>query len=270
MSGMAVFLSRLCAAPRTLFSSLVCPHRVRTNQDSGTIKLIACLCMAVDHAGKMFFPSIPEMRLIGRLAFPLFAYGIAVGAVYTRDPLRYLSRIVLLALVSQPLYALGLAHETSAMYAVSFRDHPLRAAWTFYVGSWHKPSILLSLALGLCILICLRKKRWILAFFVYILCERFSSNLDYGVGGIRLMLLFYALCEHPLAALAAVSSYMIAWSAGSGYTFFGHSFGMRIYALPAAVFACLPFPRRLRLPKWFTYGFYPAHLAVLAILSRIL
>lgn len=262
--------ARILTALGSPFRSLTCPRQVRTNQNTGLIKLIACLCMAIDHAGKMLFPDIPEMRLIGRLAFPLFAYGIAVGAVYTRDPLRYLKRIVLLALISQPLYALGLAHETRAMYAVPFADNPLLASWTFYIGSWHKPSILLSLALGLCILICLRKKQWILAFFVYILCERFGSSLDYGVGGIRLMLLFYALCEHPLIALAAVSSYMIAWSAGSGYTFFGHSFGMRIYALPAAVFACLPMKRSLRLPKWFIYGFYPAHLIALAILSRMM
>ena len=262
--------ARIRTALGSPFRSLTCPKQVRTNQNTGLIKLIACLCMAIDHAGKMLFPNIPEMRLIGRLAFPLFAYGIAVGALYTRNPLHYLKRIVLLALISQPLYALGLAHETSAMYAVSFSDNPLLAAWTFYTGSWHKPSILLSLALGLCILICLRKKQWLLAFFVYILCERFSSSLDYGVGGIRLMLLFYALCEHPLVALAAVSAYMIAWSSGSGYTFFGHSFGMRIYALPAVIFACLPMKSRLRLPKWFIYGFYPAHLAVLAILCRIM
>ena len=57
------------------------PDAVRTNRDTGLIRLIACVCMAVDHAGKMFFPQYTVMRLIGRLAFPLFAYGIAVGAV---------------------------------------------------------------------------------------------------------------------------------------------------------------------------------------------
>lgn len=254
---------------QALIDSMLCPRRVRTNQDTGLIKLLACLCMAIDHAGKMLFPHLPVMRLIGRLAFPLFAYGIAVGGVYTRDPIRYLTRIVLLALISQPLYALGLAHENSAMYAVSFLKNPLRACFTFYIGSWQKPSILLSLALGLCIIIALRKRQWVLAIGVYILCERFSANLDYGVAGVRLMLLFYALCEHPLAALIAVSSYMIAWSRGTGYTFFGQSFGMRIFALPAAVFACLPMKRHIRLPRWFIYGFYPAHLIALAVLSRV-
>jgi len=261
--------SASCARLSRFCSSLVCPKTVRTNRNSGLIKLLACLTMFIDHAGKMLFPLTPEMRLIGRLAFPLFAYGIAVGAVYTRDPIRYLSRIVLLALISQPLYALGLDHANRYMFSVSFFEHPLRAAYTFYVNSWQTPSILVALALGLCILIALRKRQWVLALGVYMLCTRFSSSLDYGVAGIRLMILFYALCEHPALALPVLSAYMISWSAGSGYTFFGHEFGMRIFALPAVIFACLPLRRNLRLPRWFIYGFYPAHLIVLAVLTRI-
>ena len=101
-------LSSLPARARALALSLTCPRTVRTNRDTGLIRLLACLFMLVDHAGKMLFPDIPEMRLIGRLAFPMFAYGVAVGAVYTRNPMRYLSRMVLLMLISQPLYALGL------------------------------------------------------------------------------------------------------------------------------------------------------------------
>ena len=262
--------SALVRRARGFALSLACPQTVRLNRDTGLIRLLACLFMLVDHAGKMLFPDVPEMRLIGRLAFPMFAYGVAVGAVFTRDPLRYLSRIVLLALISQPLYALGLDHESPAMYAVPFFENPLGAISAFYIGSWQKPSILLSLALGLCILLALRRRQWALALGVYILCHRFSASLDYGIGGIRLMILFYALCEHPAAALLAVSSYMIAWSGGTGYTLLGRTFGMRIFALPAAVFCCLPMKRRIILPRWLIYGFYPAHLAVLAVLTRLL
>ena len=258
--------------PRTrgALDRLTCPQQVRTNQDTGLIRLIACLCMAVDHAGKMLFPQYPVMRLIGRLAFPLFAYGIAVGAVYTRDSTRYLSRVVLLALVSQPLYALGLAHEISAMYAVDFRAHPLLGAWTFYLNSWQKPSILLSLSLGLLLLLCLRGRKWVLALGVYLLCERMSGQLDYGIQGIQLMLLFYLLCEHPAACFAATFSFMTWWSLqGTGYSFFGHSFGMRVFSLPAIALCCLPVKQHVRLPRWFIYGFYPAHLAALIVLCRV-
>ena len=252
-----------------LLGSLICPAQVRTNKDTDLIKLLACVFMLIDHAGKMLFPQIPEMRLIGRLAFPMFAYGIAVGAVYTRDPLKYLSRIALLALIAQPLYALGLDHANSAMFSISFWENPFGAVRAFYMNCWQKPSILLTLFLGLCILTAMRKRQWVLALFIYVLCNRFSSNLDYGLAGIRLMILFYALCEHPWAALPLISAYMIAWSGGSGYTFFGHTFGMRIFALPAVIFCCLPMKRRLRLPRYFVYAFYPAHLIVLAVLSRV-
>lgn len=261
-------MSRRNHTGRGLFSFFL-PTTVRTNRDTDLIKLLACLFMFIDHAGKMLFPQIPEMRLIGRLAFPMFAYGISVGAVYTRDPVKYLSRIALLALISQPLYALALDHTNSAMFSISFSENPLAAAHAFYMNSWQKPSILLSLFLGLCILTSLRSQKWALAVFIYILCYRFSANLDYGIGGIRLMILFYVFCEHPIIALAAACAYTISWAAGVGYTFFGHSFGMRIFALPAVIFCCLPMKRRLQLPRYFVYLFYPAHLIALAILSRV-
>ncbi|MBQ2992008.1 MAG: hypothetical protein IJD60_12090 [Clostridia bacterium] len=249
--------------------SCLCPQEVKTNRNSGLIKLIACLCMAFDHFGKMCFPQQSWMRLVGRLAFPLFAYGISVGVIHTKDPIEYLRRLVLLALVSQPLYSLGLAHENAAMYAVSFAEHPLRAAWTFYIKSFTTPSILITLCAALTLLILLRKKQWLLAFFVYILLERFGMNLDYGLFGIRLMLVFYFLCGHPLLCACAVFVFMIQNSAGYGYVFFGQEFSMRIFALPAALFACLPLQSGFRAPRWLTYGFYPAHLLLLALITKL-
>lgn len=255
---------------KTALLSLACPQQVRTNRDTGLIRLLACVCMFIDHAGKMLFPQYPVMRQIGRLAFPLFAYGISVGAVYTRDPARYLSRVVLLALISQPLYAVGLAHENSAMYAVSFFEHPLRACWQFYMNSWQTPSVLLSLSLGLLLILCIRHRRWALALGVYVLCQRMQAKLDYGIGGVHLMLLFYLLCEHPAACFAATFSFMTWWSLqGAGYTFFGQTFGLRVFSLPAIALVCLPVRRRTRLPKWFVYGFYPAHLVALILLCRV-
>ncbi|MDO5377747.1 MAG: TraX family protein [Clostridia bacterium] len=263
-------LPRLKTALCRTADSLVCPKNPQTNRNTGLIRLIAFAAMAVDHAGKMLFPQYPALRLIGRLAFPLFAYLIAVGAVYTRDPLRYLSRVVALALISQPLYALALDHETAAMYAVPFLSHPLQAMCSFYMGSWQKPSILLSLSLGLALLLCLRSRRFALALGLYVLCERFAGSLDYGIHGIRLMLLFYALCEHPLCSLAATLSYLLlVWAKGFGYSFFGFTFGMQVYALPALLFVHLPLRSRLKLPRVVAYGFYPAHLLVLALIVKL-
>ena len=250
---------------------LAAPEQVRTNRDTALIKLLACALMAIDHAGKMLFPGVPQLRYIGRLAFPMFAYCIAVGAVYTRSPVRYLSRIAALALISQPLYALALGHENAAMYAVPFARNPLGAAWSFYIGSWQKPSVLLSLLLGLLLLCCLRRRQWALAAAVLVLCARFSSSLDYGLNGVLLMLLLYLLCPYPPLSLAASCAFLLLhWARGIGYPFLGHEFNMEIYALPALLFVHLPLKRRLAVPGWLLYAFYPAHLAVLAVLVRLL
>lgn len=246
------------------------PAQLKTNQDGALLRLIACVCMFIDHAGKMLFPQLTWMRLVGRLAFPLFAYGIAVGAAMTKHPQPYITRVAALALVSQPLYAVALGHTNNAMYAVPFAQHPLRALYTFYIKSWETPSILLPLLLGLLLLLCIRERKYIPALLIYVLCERFSGSLDYGVGGIRLMILFYLFLEYPALCFAVTTAYMLVWALdGRGYPIFGVQFGMRLFAVPAVVLASLPIRRKTQLPKWLTYGFYPAHLIILLILEKI-
>ena len=54
------------------------PDHVALNGDGNLLKLIAMLAMLCDHAGKMLFPQHAIMRIIGRLAFPIYAYSLAV------------------------------------------------------------------------------------------------------------------------------------------------------------------------------------------------
>ena len=249
---------------------MINPKEIKTNSCTELLKVLAGIAMLADHFGKMFFPKLIWLRYIGRLSFPLFAYCIALGAVYTKDPLKYLSRIVLLALISQPLYALGLAHEQDVMYKVPFLQNPLQSIYYFYIGSWQKPSILLSLCLGLCILLMIRKKQFILAIGCYILCERFAASLDYGINGIRFMLICYLFLEHPYLFLLSTVGFWLFWAfQGNDLTLWGRRIGMRIFALPSLFFAAFPLQSRYRLPKWLSYGFYPGHLAILAILTHL-
>lgn len=68
------------------------------------IKWLALITMTVDHIGLLFFPSVTILRIIGRLAFPLFGYMIAEGCVHTRDRKAYLMRTAGLALLCQVAY----------------------------------------------------------------------------------------------------------------------------------------------------------------------
>ena len=115
----------------------------------------------------------------------------------------------------------------------------------------------------------LREKQYVPALLIYVLCARFSTELDYGVSGIGLMVVFSLFLEHPALCFAASTAYMLAWSAdGHGYPLFGMEFGLRIFATPAVMLASLPVRRKTRTPKWLSYGFYPAHLLALLALEK--
>ena len=72
------------------------------------IKLLAIAAMTIDHIALVFVPSSSILyyviRLIGRLAAPLMAFMLAEGYRYTRSRSRYLLRLVIFALISQPFY----------------------------------------------------------------------------------------------------------------------------------------------------------------------
>lgn len=68
------------------------------------LKLIAAFTMFLDHMGLILFPHVPLLRVIGRLAFPLYAYCIAEGFRYTKNRRRYFCRIFLLGLFCQIVY----------------------------------------------------------------------------------------------------------------------------------------------------------------------
>ncbi len=53
------------------------------------LKIIAAISMFIDHLGVIFFPDVEILRILGRIAFPIFAFMIAEGCRYTKNKLRY-------------------------------------------------------------------------------------------------------------------------------------------------------------------------------------
>ena len=81
------------------------------------LKIIAMVSMVIDHVGDMFFPELLWMRMIGRLAMPVFAFCITEGYIHTRNRKKYLLRMGIFALISEVPFDLafegkiGLSHQ---------------------------------------------------------------------------------------------------------------------------------------------------------------
>lgn len=78
--------------------------------------------MVVDHIGVLFFPEIPELRVLGRLSFPLFCWLLAQGEAHTKDFQQYAVRLLILGIVSQPIFQLA------------FQSQSLNILFTLLVG----------------------------------------------------------------------------------------------------------------------------------------
>ncbi len=73
---------------------------------SNALKILGAIFMLLDHVGYMLFPNLSYLRVIGRLAFPIFAYMIAEGCRYTKNKLRYFLTIFILGFLCQLVYFL--------------------------------------------------------------------------------------------------------------------------------------------------------------------
>lgn len=68
------------------------------------LKLIAAVCMLIDHIGFIFFPYDMTFRIIGRIALPIFSFMLAEGCRYTRNKTKHFLLLFALAVVCQVVY----------------------------------------------------------------------------------------------------------------------------------------------------------------------
>ena len=76
------------------------------NTNTNFIKLIAIITMTIDHIGYVFFPNIIILRIIGRIAFPLYVYSMMIGYFKTKSLSKYIVRLLLIGIISQIPYSL--------------------------------------------------------------------------------------------------------------------------------------------------------------------
>jgi hypothetical protein len=144
------------------------------------LKSIALIAMVVDHVGLFFFPSNLFLRVVGRIAFPIFAWLIANGARHTKNINAYIRRVFIFALISQPFFYL-LNKKISVEY------WGLNVLFTFFLAL-------------IPIYIIQKKKGWLLSTATTLICLFLAQvvHVDYGFLGVLSVILFYVFFERRI------------------------------------------------------------------------
>ena len=220
--------------------------QANTNHDTGLLGVLACVFMVVDHVGVVFFPTLPWMRVIGRIALPLFAWGIAIGATHTRSIGKYALRLLITMVISQPLFMAALNHRLTSL------------------------NIFATLLLGLIGIWGIKeKKEWMT--ILALLCTQLPFfTMDYGIRGVLCVMLLWAVHDKPIWLLICFSAYCVYWGRTSSVIwripFFPQeiqSIRLQTTAILALPLMLIPRAKRTKTPRLVMYAFYPVHLAII-------
>lgn len=241
-------------------------ERKHLGLSGNALKLIAAVSMFIDHAGVVLFPHIILLRVIGRLAFPIFAFMLAEGCEKTRNKGRYFLSVFVLGCGCQLVYYL-------------------------YDGDTYM-NILITLSLSILLVYALQyakaavfggcklsKKVFAAAVFLLAVAAVWVLNryvrIDYGFWGCMLPVMASLLRPTPtgapavLARLDTLAVQVAAFAAGL-VILAAVTGGVQVYSLCAVPLLLLYSGQRGKWRmKWFFYIFYPTHLAALELVSLL-
>ncbi|WP_166242240.1 TraX family protein [Paenibacillus turpanensis] len=202
------------------------------------LQWIAIVTMLIDHIGYVWFPEEPLYRIIGRMAFPIYAFYVTVGMSRTRSLNQYMLRLGILALLSQ------------LPYALLFGERSINVIGTFFVSVFALSRAEQSQR-GY------EKSFWLISAGLLLQLLEF----DYGAYGLCLMAIYrytrsWSMVGYHLA-LNMAAWFLLGW-------------WIILWSIIPTVIIAFVAERRdgaRPVPSWLWRSFYPAHLAALALMK---
>ena len=235
------------------------------------LKIIAAVAMLVDHIGSYLLPEITALRIIGRLAFPLFAFMIAEGARYTKNRVRYISLICGCGLALQAvLYALTHTMRFNIMITFTLSLLVIFALDFFKASLFNKASPLLSRCIYFLVLLATSAA-------VLFMSRGFAGvRFEYGVLGCMFPVFASVPSLNRTSAPSALKKLdnLYVRIACMCIPMLYHCYaskGIQWFALIALIPLLLYSEKRGTYNlKYFFYIFYPAHLIIIIILNQLI
>ena len=214
------------------------------------LKILAAIFMTIDHIGVILFPRVLFLRIIGRLALPIYAFMIAEGCKYTRNKKKYFGMVFGLGAVCQIVYYLF----DGSLYFSILITFSLSILMIYALQYWkQKKTAFSGLVFGAVVAA------------VYLLNQAFE--IDYGFWGCMLPV-FASLPHGTDRDRLSVNTTML----GVGLIFLGLSTdAIQCLALMALPLLYVYNGKRGKLNlKYFFYIFYPTHLVVLEGIAMLM
>ena len=219
--------------------------------DGTALKIIAMISMIFDHVGDNFFPEMVWMRVIGRMAMPIFAFCIAEGFAHTHDKAKYLRRMLIFGVLSEVPFDL-----VTAKKVLEFSHQNI-----MFTFAWAIIGLLIMDKIGDSTL-----KRWAknlikaLVFIVFMVIS-IILGLDYNMAATAIIFVFYMLSEKADWIRDLVAAGVHAVFRNVGIYWFG-----LLGFIPILLYN----HKRGKGLKWLFYAFYPGHLLMIWIVLYIM
>lgn len=261
---------------------------------ASVLKTIAIISMLIDHFFVIVYPEclnklglMPPSydlsddllyvtgRSIGRISFVLFAFMITQGMIHTSNEPRYLLRLLLMAIISEPIYDIAFNHPMGFSLGLPMQN----TFFTLFLGA-------------LCIYIIKRyadRKVLLVVYITSIFVLSLILGSDYNLSGVLVILFLYCFanrfnlqafsCLFTLTIIYFVNRIIYIQLFLPNYDLAKvnllNMFFDTITPEITSLLAFIPIyyyngSKGYQLPKWFYYFVYPVHLLLLWAIKNLL
>lgn len=214
----------------------------KLNENTNFLKLVGILTMLIDHIGCILFPKILLFRVIGRIAFPIFTYTTYLGYKHTKNLKKYILRLFIIGIISQPIYMLSFNRLN--------------------------PNIMFTLIFELFLYYCLDKKKW--WYIPFIIIFSFVLNLEYSIVYMFLVPMFYYFSNNSFIITIYTFTFYFNYAIDSTIYLSGIPACLTSAAILFLPFVIIKNDVKVEINKYFFYLFYPIHLLTLFLIKSIM
>lgn len=217
---------------------------------SFALKIIAIICMLCDHFGDAIIKSFSFLNVIGRIAFPIFAFQITEGYTHTKDLKKYFKRLIIFAIISQIPFMLFLSTFTSS-YTLNIFFTLLLGLLSIYI--YNKiPNKFLAIVIGI---------------IISIIAE--IINVDYGAWGVIIIMIFYIFKDkkvimsllYLLSCFIKYLPYLLKYN-------FHYIYLLLLFSTAFSIIFIITYNgKQGKKIKYFLYIFYPLHMLILYFIN---